>query len=166
MKSPSKMNALQTHVSRQTIDEIGWTPMHLKLFILNGFGYAADSLVLSLQVITSHQAALEFRPSFAYGLNVAVYTGMLVGVLFWGLGRPINIPPLAYRRYSTTLSLQVRTSLAVASLSTFLSSPLPSSPFLLALPLVGFRWLLWSLLPRKYFPRLPRRQPQLFLLHQ
>lgn len=70
----------------QTMDEIGWTRMHLKLFFLNGFGYAADSLILALQAVTATQAALEFRPSFAYGLNVSVYTGMLVGVLFWGLG--------------------------------------------------------------------------------
>ena len=68
------------------MDEIGWTNMHLKLFFLNGFGYAADSLILALQAVTASQAALEFQPSFAYGLNVAVYTGMLLGVLFWGLG--------------------------------------------------------------------------------
>lgn len=68
------------------MDEIGWTNMHLKLFFLNGFGYAADSLILALQAVTAGQATLEFRPAFSYGLNVAVYTGMLVGVLFWGLG--------------------------------------------------------------------------------
>ncbi|KAF5567547.1 synaptic vesicle transporter SV2 [Fusarium phyllophilum] len=71
----------------KTMDEIGWTNMHLKLFFLNGFGYAADSLILALQAVTAGQAALEFRPAFSYGLNVAVYTGMLVGVLFWGLER-------------------------------------------------------------------------------
>lgn len=71
----------------QAMDEIGWTPMHLKLFFLNGFGYAADSLILALQAVTASQAALEFRPSFAYALNVSVYTGMLIGVLFWGLGK-------------------------------------------------------------------------------
>ena len=69
------------------MDEIGWTNMHLKLFFLNGFGYAADSLILALQTVTAGQAALEFRPAFSYALNVAVYTGMLLGVLFWGLGR-------------------------------------------------------------------------------
>lgn len=77
------------------MDEIGWTNLHLKLFFLNGFGYAADSLILALQAVTSSQAALEFQPSFAYGLNVAVYTGMLLGVLFWGLGS----------RYSTLMPL-------------------------------------------------------------
>jgi hypothetical protein len=74
------------------MDEIGWTNMHLKLFFLNGFGYAADSLILALQAVTASQAALEFHPDFAYALNVAVYTGMLIGVLFWGLGRNIFGP--------------------------------------------------------------------------
>jgi len=60
--------------------------MHLKLFFLNGFGYAADSLILLLQSVTAGQAALEFQPSFTKGLTVAAYTGMLVGALFWGLG--------------------------------------------------------------------------------
>ncbi|VUC23513.1 unnamed protein product [Clonostachys rosea] len=73
----------------QTMDEIGWTNFHLKLFFLNGFGYAADSLILALQAVTASQAALEFRPSFAYALNVSVYTGMLIGVLFWGLGADV-----------------------------------------------------------------------------
>lgn len=61
--------------------------MHLKLFFLNGFGYAADSLILLLQSVTASQAALEFQPSFAKGLTVAAYTGMLVGALFWGLSK-------------------------------------------------------------------------------
>ena len=63
--------------------------MHLKLFFLNGFGYAADSLILLLQSVTAGQAALEFRPSFANGLTVAAYVGMLVGALFWGLSADV-----------------------------------------------------------------------------
>ena len=74
----------------QAIDEIGWTNMHLKLFFLNGFGYAADSLILLLQSVTAGQAALEFQPSFTRGLTVAAYTGMLVGALFWGLGESLS----------------------------------------------------------------------------
>ena len=64
--------------------------MHLKLFFLNGFGYAADSLILLLQSVTAGQAALEFQPSFTRGLTVAAYTGMLVGALFWGLGESLS----------------------------------------------------------------------------
>ncbi|KAK4937230.1 Filamentous Growth Regulator [Elasticomyces elasticus] len=84
----------------RTMDEIGWTNLHLKLFFLNGFGYAADSLILALQAVTSSQAALEFQPSFSYGLNVAVYTGMLLGVLFWGLGADV-----IGRRFAFNISL-------------------------------------------------------------
>lgn len=68
--------------------------MHLKLFFLNGFGYAADSLVLALQAVTALPAALEFRPDFRYALNVSAYSGMLLGVLFWGLGKTTKVIPL------------------------------------------------------------------------
>lgn len=73
----------------QTIEEIGWTNFQLKLFFLNGFGYAADSLILLLQSITAGQAGLEFQPSFTRGLTVAAYAGMLVGALFWGLSADV-----------------------------------------------------------------------------
>ncbi|KAJ9634244.1 uncharacterized protein PV06_00418 [Exophiala oligosperma] len=82
------------------IDEIGWTNMHLKLFFLNGFGYAADSLILLLQSVTAGQAALEFQPSFSKGLTVAAYTGMLVGALFWGLSADV-----IGRRFAFNVSL-------------------------------------------------------------
>lgn len=59
--------------------------MHLKLFFLNGFRYAADSLILLLKSVTVGQAALEFNPSFTRGLTVSAYAGMLCGALFWGL---------------------------------------------------------------------------------
>ena len=75
--------------SLQTIEEIGWTNFQLKLFFLNGFGYAADSLILLLQSVTAGQAGLEFQPSFTRGLTVAAYSGMLVGALFWGLSADV-----------------------------------------------------------------------------
>lgn len=90
----------------QTMDEIGWTNMHLKLFFLNGFGYAADSLILALQAVTASPAALEFQPSFAYGLNVAVYTGMLLGVLFWGLGSTSSTYTLCSRSFTESYLLR------------------------------------------------------------
>jgi MFS family permease len=61
----------------------------VKLFCLTGFGYAADSLILLLQSITAVSAAAEFHPFFKNGLTIAVYVGMLVGALFWGLGADI-----------------------------------------------------------------------------
>lgn len=44
-----------------------------------------DALQLSLQGIISVQAVLEFQPSYEKGLTIALYIGMLVGALFWGL---------------------------------------------------------------------------------
>ncbi|KIW28339.1 uncharacterized protein PV07_08012 [Cladophialophora immunda] len=94
----------------RTIDEIGWTNMHLKLFFLNGFGYAADSLVLLLQSVTAGQAALEFQPSFSYGLTVAAYSGMLVGALFWGLGADV-----VGRRFAFNTSLFICSVFAIVA---------------------------------------------------
>ncbi|KAJ5976443.1 MFS transporter [Penicillium waksmanii] len=72
------------HLVNNTLDEIGWTTYHWKLFFLSGFGYAVDALQLSLQGIISVQAVIEFQPSYAKGLTIALYMGMLVGALFWG----------------------------------------------------------------------------------
>ena len=69
----------------QAIDEIGWTNYHWKLFVLNGFGYAVDSLLTLLQSIVQPQADLEFNPSFKKGLTIALYVGLFVGAIFWGL---------------------------------------------------------------------------------
>ncbi|KAK8204599.1 Filamentous Growth Regulator [Zalaria obscura] len=73
------------HLVNDAIDEIGFTGYHWKLFVLNGFGYAVDSLILLIQSIIATQAAYEFNPSFTRGMTIAVYVGMLTGALFWGL---------------------------------------------------------------------------------
>ena len=72
------------HLVNNAIDEIGFTPYQWKLFVLNGFGYAVDSLILLIQSIISGQAALEFHPGWGNGLTVAAYVGMLTGASFWG----------------------------------------------------------------------------------
>ncbi|KAL4903999.1 hypothetical protein BDW74DRAFT_31446 [Aspergillus multicolor] len=82
------------------IDEIGFTGHQAKLFCLNGFGYAVDSLILLLQSIVSTQAVLEFQPSFDTGLTIAVYVGMLVGALFWGFSADV-----IGRRFAFNVSL-------------------------------------------------------------
>ncbi|RDW84216.1 MFS transporter [Aspergillus mulundensis] len=82
------------------IDEIGFTPHQAKLFCLNGFGYAVDSLILLLQSIVATQAMLEFRPAFDTGLTIAVYVGMLVGALFWGFSADV-----IGRRFAFNVSL-------------------------------------------------------------
>ncbi|KAF2271152.1 membrane transporter [Lojkania enalia] len=73
------------HLVNNAIDEIGFTRYQWKLFVLNGFGYAVDSLILLIQSIISGQAVLEFHPGYTAGLTIAAYVGMLVGALFWGL---------------------------------------------------------------------------------
>ncbi|KAF2131830.1 membrane transporter [Dothidotthia symphoricarpi CBS 119687] len=77
------------HLVNNAIDEIGFTRHQWKLFILNGFGYAVDSLILLIQSVINRQAQLEFRPSYNNGLVIAAYVGMLAGALFWGLGADI-----------------------------------------------------------------------------
>ncbi|KAJ5189648.1 Major facilitator superfamily domain general substrate transporter [Penicillium cf. griseofulvum] len=77
--------AAKMRLINDTIDEIGFTAHHWKLFCLNGFGYAVDSLILLIQSIISAQARLEFKPSYSTGLTIAVYVGMLVGAIFWGV---------------------------------------------------------------------------------
>jgi MFS family permease len=71
-------------VANNKKDEIGFTPYHWKLFVLNGFGYAVDSLILLIQSIVAAKAALEFNPGYPNGLTIAAYVGMLIGALFWG----------------------------------------------------------------------------------
>ena len=90
------------HLVNNAIDEIGFTPYHWKLFCLNGFGYAVDSLILLIQSIIAGAAANEFNPSFAYGMTIAAYVGMLVGALFWGLSADV-----IGRKYAFNLSLLI-----------------------------------------------------------
>ncbi|EIM79881.1 membrane transporter [Stereum hirsutum FP-91666 SS1] len=98
------------HLVNNVIDEIGWTPYHVKLFVLTGFGYAVDSLLLLLQSITSTQAVLEFQPSFSKGLTIASYVGLLVGALFWGMTSDI-----IGRRFAFNTSLLICSIFAIAA---------------------------------------------------
>lgn len=70
------------------------------LRLIGTFSYAVDSLILLLQSIVSSQAILEFQPSFSTGLTIAVYVGMLVGALFWGLSADV-----IGRRFAFNVSL-------------------------------------------------------------
>ncbi|CAI6336927.1 unnamed protein product [Periconia digitata] len=77
------------HLVNNAIDEIGFTRYQWKLFVLNGFGYAVDSLILLIQSIIAGQAALEFNPSYKNGLTIAAYVGMLTGAFFWGMSADV-----------------------------------------------------------------------------
>ncbi|RYP43201.1 hypothetical protein DL770_011783 [Monosporascus sp. CRB-9-2] len=94
---------MKMHLVNDAINEIGWTNYHWKLFMLNGFGYAVDSLVLLLQGNIAAPAYTEFgERGYSAGLNVAVYAGMLAGALFWGLGAD-----MVGRRWAFNISLFV-----------------------------------------------------------
>ncbi|OAQ80384.1 MFS transporter [Purpureocillium lilacinum] len=92
---------MKMHLVNNAIDEIGWTPYHLKLFFLNGFGYAVDSMILLFQSIVSTQAYREFGESgYKNALTVSVYCGMLTGAVFWGC-----TADLIGRKYAFNISL-------------------------------------------------------------
>jgi MFS family permease len=46
-------------------------------------------LILLIQSIVATSAVNEFHPSYSEGLTIAVYVGMLIGALFWGLSADI-----------------------------------------------------------------------------
>jgi MFS family permease len=103
------LNAKMTLINN-AIDEIGFTGYQWKLFFLNGFGYAVDSLILLIQSIIATYAAAEFNPGFKYGLTVAVYVGMLAGALFWGLSADV-----IGRKYAFNISLMVSSVFCIAA---------------------------------------------------
>ncbi|KAJ5884330.1 membrane transporter [Penicillium tannophilum] len=75
----AKMNLVN-----DAIDTIGFTRYHTKLFFLNGFGYAVDSLLLFLMSISADQVVAQYPPSFTRGAQVGFYLALLGGALFWG----------------------------------------------------------------------------------
>lgn len=117
------------HLVNNAIDEIGWTNYHWKLFVLNGFGYGVDSLVLLLQSVISGQAFMEFgKVGYSSGLTIAVYCGMLTGALFWGLSADI-----IGRRWAFNISL------FICSMSAILAGAMPNWPSLgFFVALLGF----------------------------
>ncbi|CVL08013.1 related to synaptic vesicle transporter SV2 (major facilitator superfamily) [Fusarium mangiferae] len=101
--------ALKTRLVNDANDELGWTPFHWKLFFLNGFGYAVDSLLTMVQGVTGPQAFLELATASSY-VNagvVAQNVGLVVGALFWGFGAD-----MLGRRLAFNLTLWI-TSLAM-----------------------------------------------------
>lgn len=79
------------HLVNEAINNIGLTSYHVKLFFLNGFGYAVDSLLLLLNALTQSQIAMQFQPAVSKAQTMAVGVGLLFGALFWGLGADVSI---------------------------------------------------------------------------
>ncbi|GFG07885.1 uncharacterized MFS-type transporter PB1E7.08c [Aspergillus udagawae] len=74
-----------------TIDKIGMTPFQWKLFFLNGFGYAVDSLLIVCQSIAQPAVVKEYgNPNkHVAGISLGSQIGLLVGAAFWGLSADI-----------------------------------------------------------------------------
>ncbi|KAK3386630.1 major facilitator superfamily domain-containing protein [Podospora didyma] len=97
------------HLVNNAIDQLGWTPYHTKLFFLNGFGYAVDSLILLLQSVVAGPAFREFgRVGYERALTISVYVGMLVGALFWGISAD-----MVGRRFAFNVSLLICSAAAI-----------------------------------------------------
>ncbi|KAM0513133.1 hypothetical protein ACHAPE_008171 [Trichoderma viride] len=120
---------MKMHLVNNAIDEIGWTGYHTKLFFLNGFGYAVDSMILLFQSIVATQAFREFgQHGYANALTIAVYVGMLTGALFWGFSADV-----IGRKWAFNITL------FICSGSCILAAAMPSWPTLsLFIALLGF----------------------------
>ncbi|KAL2821173.1 major facilitator superfamily domain-containing protein [Aspergillus granulosus] len=80
------------------IDEIGMTPFQWKLFFLNGFGYAVDSLLVVCQSIAQPAVTQEFgNPSKKVaGVALASQVGLLIGAAVWGFSADVIGRKLAF----------------------------------------------------------------------
>ncbi|EGR49360.1 uncharacterized protein TRIREDRAFT_3532 [Trichoderma reesei QM6a] len=80
------------------IDEIGMTEFQWKLFFLNGFGYAVDSLLVVCQSIANPAVQQEYGLPDAHvsGIPLASQVGLLVGAGIWGFSADIIGRKLAF----------------------------------------------------------------------
>jgi hypothetical protein len=83
--------AQKMQLVNDAINEIGFTSYQLKLFFLNGFGYAVDSLLILLNALTQPQVALQYHPAVSKAQTIAMGVGLLLGALFWGLGADVSL---------------------------------------------------------------------------
>ncbi|EGW30161.1 uncharacterized protein SPAPADRAFT_63768 [Spathaspora passalidarum NRRL Y-27907] len=83
------------------IDEIGFTPYHLKLFFLNGMGYWTDTQLMYLE--SSVRTFINYQFDYDFPVTAMTYgVGMILGGLFWGFGAD-----LIGRRLAFNLSLML-----------------------------------------------------------
>lgn len=77
------------------IDEIGFTPYHLKLFFLNGMGYWTDTQLTYLE--SSVRTFVNYQFGYKYPVsNEMLAAGLLVGALFWGFSADLIGRRLAF----------------------------------------------------------------------
>ncbi|KAL2867853.1 MFS general substrate transporter [Aspergillus lucknowensis] len=125
----------------EAIDKIGMTPFQWKLFVLNGFGYSVDSLLIICQSIAQPAVVAEYgNPSTKLaGISLGSQIGLLVGAAFWGLSADIIGRRFAF---NATLFLAAIFVLVVALYSTAVGGNyiLDSTSLLEFLP-NGHSWL-------------------------
>ncbi|GKZ51860.1 hypothetical protein AbraIFM66951_007794, partial [Aspergillus brasiliensis] len=99
------------------IDEIGMTPFQWKLFFLNGFGYAVDSLLVVCQNISQVAVDQEYRSADEklQGVSLASQVGLLVGAAIWGFSADVIGRKLAFN-----------TSLFVSAIFVLIAGAMPS----------------------------------------
>ncbi|ODV89122.1 hypothetical protein CANCADRAFT_32475 [Tortispora caseinolytica NRRL Y-17796] len=100
---------IKTVLVNEAIDDIGFTNYHVKLFFLNGFGYAVDSLLMLIASLTQTQILREFNYEFPI-LIATNYVGLFVGAICWGVTADI-----IGRKIAFNLSLFLTAVFAIAT---------------------------------------------------
>lgn len=95
LESDDDALAKKLRLINNALDEIGFTPYHLKLFFLNGMGYATDSQLLTLESSVRTFINYQFGQTFPIS-NEALVIGGIVGACFWGYGADIIGRRLAF----------------------------------------------------------------------
>ncbi|KAJ9225509.1 hypothetical protein DTO169C6_2242 [Paecilomyces variotii] len=102
--------AAKMRLVNEAIEQLGLTGYHVKLFFLNGFGYAVDSLLLFLMSIAASQVVLEYNPPFTHGAQLAFYIALFIGALFWG-----STADIVGRKFAFNFSLLISAVFAIAA---------------------------------------------------
>ncbi|KAI3405125.2 hypothetical protein KGF56_002081 [Candida oxycetoniae] len=77
------------------IDEIGFTPYHLKLFFLNGMGYWTDTQLTYLE--STVRMFINYQWGYKFPVSAECYAGgMMLGALVWGFGADLIGRKLAF----------------------------------------------------------------------
>ncbi|WLF81262.1 hypothetical protein PVL30_005059 [Lodderomyces elongisporus] len=77
------------------IDEIGFTPYHLKLFFLNGMGYWTDTQLTYLE--STVRTFINYQFGYKFPVSAECYAGgMILGAIVWGFGADLIGRKLAF----------------------------------------------------------------------
>lgn len=110
--------AAKMRLINNAIDEIGFTPYHLKLFFLNGMGYATDSQITTIENSVRTYINYQFGYKFAVSNEVS-YGGLFVGCIFWGFSADLIGRKLAFNLSLILLAIFCILTGAMNSMATF-----------------------------------------------